>query len=102
MGTAPPLPAIAPATPSTYAHIHTIDRLTVDPDLDFNIGVLLRNADRVLLSKVNDSVASLVSSGEIERIFSTTVSSTVRPCEEGEQREPGPATSPTERCSCDY
>jgi polar amino acid transport system substrate-binding protein len=51
------------------ARIHTIDRLTVDPDLDFNVGVVLRNADRALLSKVNDIVASLISSGEIERIF---------------------------------
>ena len=51
------------------AHIHTIDGLTVDPDLDFNVGVVLRNADRALLSKVNDIVARLISSGEIERIF---------------------------------
>jgi ABC-type amino acid transport substrate-binding protein len=51
------------------ARIHTIDRLTVDPELDFNVGVVLRNADRALLSKVNDIVASLISSGEIERIF---------------------------------
>jgi polar amino acid transport system substrate-binding protein len=51
------------------ARIQIIDHLTVDPDLDFNVGVVLRNADRALLVKVNDIVASLISSGEIERIF---------------------------------
>jgi polar amino acid transport system substrate-binding protein len=51
------------------ARIHSIDHLTVDPDLDFNVGVVLRNADRALLARVNDIVASLISSGEIERIF---------------------------------
>jgi polar amino acid transport system substrate-binding protein len=51
------------------ARIHTIDHLTVDPDLDFNVGVVLRNADQALLARVNDIVASLISSGEIERIF---------------------------------
>jgi polar amino acid transport system substrate-binding protein len=51
------------------ARIDTIDHLTVDPDLDFNVGVVLRNADRALLARVNDIVASLISSGEIERIF---------------------------------
>jgi polar amino acid transport system substrate-binding protein len=51
------------------ARIQSIDRLTVDPDLDFNVGVVLRNADRTLVSQVNDIVGSLISSGEIERIF---------------------------------
>jgi polar amino acid transport system substrate-binding protein len=51
------------------ARIQIIDHLTVDPDLDFNVGVVLRNADRALLTKVNDIVAGLMSSGEIERIF---------------------------------
>jgi polar amino acid transport system substrate-binding protein len=51
------------------ARIHTIDHLTVDPDLDFNVGVVLRNPDRALLARVNDIVASLIGSGQIERIF---------------------------------
>ena len=51
------------------ARVHTIDGLIVDPELDFNVGVVLRNADRALLSKVNDIVANLISNGEIERIF---------------------------------
>ena len=52
------------------ARIYIVDQLTVDPDLDFNVGVVLRNPDRALLTRVNDIVASLIKSGEIERIFS--------------------------------
>jgi polar amino acid transport system substrate-binding protein len=51
------------------ARIQTIDHLTVDPELDFNVGVVLRNADQALLARVNDILASLISGGEIERIF---------------------------------
>lgn len=49
--------------------VRVLDQVIVDPDLDFNVAIVLRNPDQALLSRVNEIVSELISSGSMERIF---------------------------------
>lgn len=51
------------------AHLEEVDRQIIDPELDFNVAIVLRGADPALMSKVNDIVGSLVADGTVAKIF---------------------------------
>lgn len=51
------------------AHLEELDRQIIDPELDFNVAIVLRGADPALMSKVNDIVAGLTADGTVAKIF---------------------------------
>jgi polar amino acid transport system substrate-binding protein len=51
------------------ARLQPVEDLVIDPELDFNVAVVLRNVDAPLLSKVNDILGTMTSGDEMARIF---------------------------------
>jgi polar amino acid transport system substrate-binding protein len=51
------------------SHLQALDHQIIDPELDFNVAIVLRNADQALLSRVNEIVGSLMDDGTMDRIF---------------------------------
>jgi polar amino acid transport system substrate-binding protein len=51
------------------SHLEVLDQQIIDPELDFNVAIVLRNADQALLSRVNEIVGGLMSDGTMGRVF---------------------------------
>jgi polar amino acid transport system substrate-binding protein len=51
------------------SHLQALDHQIIDPELDFNVAIVLRNADQALLSRVNEIVGVLMDDGTMDRIF---------------------------------
>jgi polar amino acid transport system substrate-binding protein len=51
------------------SHLQALDHQIIDPELDFNVAIVLRNADQALLSRVNEIVRILMVDGTMDRIF---------------------------------
>jgi polar amino acid transport system substrate-binding protein len=51
------------------SHLEASDQQIIDPALDFNVAIVLRNADQALLSRVNEIVGGLMDDGTMGRIF---------------------------------
>jgi polar amino acid transport system substrate-binding protein len=51
------------------SHLQALDHQIIDPELDFNVAIVLRNADQALLSRVNEIVGTLIDDGTMDRIF---------------------------------
>jgi polar amino acid transport system substrate-binding protein len=49
--------------------LRILDSLVIDPDLDYNVAVTLRNTDVELVQKVNAVLATLRSDGSLNRLF---------------------------------
>jgi polar amino acid transport system substrate-binding protein len=49
--------------------LRILDALVVDPDLDYNVAITLRNTDVALLQKVNAVLDALKSDGSLTRLF---------------------------------
>jgi polar amino acid transport system substrate-binding protein len=53
------------------SRLEALDRQIIDPELDFNVAVVLRGSDQALLARINDIVGGLMSDGTVARIFAT-------------------------------
>jgi polar amino acid transport system substrate-binding protein len=51
------------------SHLQALDHQIIDPELDFNVAIVLRNADQALLSRVNEIIGVLMDDGTMDRIF---------------------------------
>lgn len=51
------------------ARLRETETLVVDPDLDFNVAVVLRNVDAPLLAKVNAILDTMVADGAMTKVF---------------------------------
>jgi polar amino acid transport system substrate-binding protein len=51
------------------SRLRILDSLLVDPDLDYNVAITLRNTDVALLEKVNSILADLQSDGSLAKLF---------------------------------
>jgi ABC-type amino acid transport substrate-binding protein len=51
------------------ARLQAVDGLVIDPELDFNVAIVLRNVDQALLTKINAIVVDLITAGTMARIF---------------------------------
>jgi Bacterial extracellular solute-binding proteins, family 3 len=51
------------------SHLEAFDQQIIDPALDFNVAIVLRNADQALLSRVNEIVGGLMDDGTMRRVF---------------------------------
>ena len=49
--------------------LHIVDSVILDPDLDYNVAITLRNTDVALLEKVNAVLDDLKSDGSLTRLF---------------------------------
>jgi len=51
------------------ARLQTVEQLVVDPELDFNVAVILRNVDAPLLARVNGILEGMMATDAMARIF---------------------------------